>query len=77
MISARGVKSMDIRLFSPPVKDAWETLALVLLHWHTMGLHEVLKPLLRAEREARSESTSIYRRKVSMSGRPAGRGHAL
>ena len=29
--------------------------------------------LLRAEREARSESTSIYRRKVSMSGRPAGR----
>ena len=33
--------------------------------------------LLRAEREARSESTSIYRRKVSMSGRPAGRGHAL
>ena len=26
---------------------------------------------LRAEREARSESTSIYRRKVSMSGRPA------
>ena len=27
--------------------------------------------LLRAEREARSESTSIYRRKVSMSGRPA------
>ena len=28
---------------------------------------------LRAEREARSESTSIYRRKVSMSGRPAGR----
>ena len=45
MISARGVKSMDIRLFSPHVKDAWETLALVLLHWHTMGLHEVLKPL--------------------------------
>ena len=36
---------------------------------------------LRAEREARSESTSIYRRKVSMSGRPAGRpagrGHAV
>ena len=32
---------------------------------------------LRAEREARSESISIYRRKVSMSGRPAGRGHAL
>ena len=33
----------------------------------------VIEQLLRAEREARSESTSIYRRKVSMSGRLAGR----
>ena len=31
----------------------------------------VILVLLRAEREARSESTSIYRRKVSMSGQPA------
>ena len=34
------------------------------------GVILVYIALLRAEREARSESTFIYRRKVSMSGRP-------
>ena len=50
-------------------------------HLKEIDHYEKIQPcrvmFLRAEREARSESTSIYRRKVSMSGRPAGRGHAL
>ena len=35
------------------------------------------EPWLRAEREARSESTSIIWEKSQYDGRPAGRGHAL
>ena len=40
---------------------------------NVFSVGDIVQKLLRAEREARSESTSIYRRKVSMSGRPAGR----